>query len=52
MACSNCKKKTNEERKERIMKQTEGLTKTAFIVFIVWSLLGIYGLISLIHLFI
>jgi hypothetical protein len=48
MACTSCKNKSNKE----IIKQTEGLSKTPLIVFIIWSLLGIYGLISLIRLFI
>ena len=48
MACSSCKKK---ELKEEIIKSGEFVSKGVVIFTIIWSVLGIYGLYSLISKF-
>jgi hypothetical protein len=45
MACSSCKKK---ELKEEVIKSGEFVSKGVIIFAVIWSLLGIYGLYSLI----
>ena len=47
MGCSNCKKKNKEEIKETFIKQAETVSKAAYIVFILWTILGFYGLVHL-----
>ena len=50
MACSECKKNSN--LKEEINNTGKFVSKGVIITFIVWTILGIYGLISLISKFI
>jgi hypothetical protein len=49
MACSNCKKK---EKMDELMKTGEFIGKAAIWVFVIWTLLGFYGVYSLITKFI
>lgn len=49
MACSSCKKK---EKFEELKSSTEFVSKGIIIFSIVWSALALYGLYSIIKLFI
>jgi hypothetical protein len=49
MACSKCKK--NNKLKEEMYKSTEFLSKKIIVVFVIWTILGVYGLYSLISKF-
>ena len=46
MACKECKKK--KELKEEIIESGEFVGKGVIVFAIAWTLLGLYGLISLI----
>ena len=46
MACKECKK--NNRIKEEMDKSTEFLSKKIIVVFVVWTILGVYGLFCLI----
>jgi len=46
MACTNCKEK--KDIKEEIIKSAEFVAKRVIWFAIIWSILGLYGLISLI----
>ena len=47
MSCETCKKKNTI--KEELDKSTEFVGKGVVIFAIVWTILGLYGLYSLIH---
>jgi hypothetical protein len=49
MACSTCKKK---EKMDQLMNTGEHMSKAAIWVLVIWSLLGFYGIYSLITKFI
>ena len=49
MACSKCKKK---EKFQELESSTEFISKGVLVFGIVWSLLALYGLYSIIKLFI
>jgi hypothetical protein len=49
MACKECKK--NNRFKEEMNKSTELFSKKIIVVFVVWTILGVYGLFSLISKF-
>lgn len=49
MACSTCKKK---EKMDELMKTGEFMSKTVIWITIIWTLLGFYGVYSLITKFI
>ncbi len=51
MACTNCKKNSNESYKD-VYEKTDTFPKGIVIFTIVWTLLAIYGLYSLITKFI
>jgi hypothetical protein len=46
MACTKCKNK--ETFKEQMNKATSGIEKSAIAFIIVWTMLGLYGIYSLI----
>ena len=48
MACSECKKK---EKIKELQTSTEFVSKGVIIFAVVWSLLALYGLYSIIKLF-
>jgi hypothetical protein len=50
MACSECKK--NGKLKDEANKAGQFVSKGVIIVFVTWTILGIYGLITLISKFI
>jgi hypothetical protein len=51
MACTNCKKNSNESYKD-VYDKTDTFPKGIVIFTIVWTLLALYGLYSLITKFI
>jgi hypothetical protein len=50
MACKECKKKS--EFKEEMLKSSEFVSKGIIVFAITWTLLGLYGLVTLISKFI
>ena len=50
MACTSCKQK--REIKEEIIKSTEFVNKGVLWFTLIWSILAIYGLVTLISKFI
>lgn len=46
MGCTKCKNK--ETFKEQMDNATSGIEKSAIAFIIIWTLLGLYGLVSLI----
>ena len=52
MACSNCKQKIPTETKKELMKTFDGSSKLGIWLVITWTVLGFYGLYSLIVKFI
>jgi hypothetical protein len=50
MACSECKK--NNKLKEEANKAGQFVSKGVIVAFVVWTILGIYGLVSLVYKFI
>ena len=50
MGCTECKKKT--EFKEELDKTTSFVSKGVIVFTIIWTCLGVYGLITLISKFI
>jgi hypothetical protein len=51
MACSSCKNK-GSNLKDKMDESTKFVSRWTIWVFVVWSVLGLYGLYSLIHKFI
>ena len=50
MACKECKK--NSSLKDEADKAGQFVSKGVIVAFVVWTILGIYGLVSLISKFI
>jgi hypothetical protein len=46
MACTKCKNK--ESIKEQMDKATNGIEKSAVAFIVIWTILGLYGIYSLI----
>ena len=49
MACSECKKKGSTH--QQIVDSTTGIEKAAKVFVVLWTLLGLYGLYSLVRIF-
>ena len=51
MACSECKKKNEYKVGEDIIKSTKNVSTIILWGFVLWTLLGVYGLVCLISKF-
>ena len=49
MSCTSCKEK--KELREEIIKSTEFVSKGVIWFVVIWSILGLYGLVTLISKF-
>ena len=48
MACSSCKNKNKNYTKEELIKTSKVVSKVVLGFAIVWTLLGVYGFVTLI----